>query len=105
MFQSELKAHRYIISNSKLNWYEKKSFYKANKSNFQTMNNIEPEILILIENGTKVFYERTATRILIEHREDIFINNCKKCGKLARSPQAKQCRHCGYKWFDNNKQH
>jgi predicted Zn-ribbon and HTH transcriptional regulator len=66
------------------------------------LDNVEPQILKLIENGTKEFYEKVATRILIEHGEDIFINNCKKCGKLTRSPQAKQCRHCGYNWFDND---
>lgn len=106
MSESELKAHRHIISNSKLNWYERKSFYKSSKSNFQALVNVEPEVLKLIENGVIVFYERVATRILKEHREKIFINNCKNCGKLTRSPQAKQCRHCGYKWFDNDdKQH
>lgn len=30
--------------------------------------------------------------------EKVFFNNCPKCGKLAITPQAKQCRFCSYNW-------
>lgn len=38
-----------------------------------------------------------ANRILNDHYEEV-INNCPKCGKLARTPKAKQCRYCQFDW-------
>lgn len=35
---------------------------------------------------------------MTETREKVFLNNCPKCDKLARTPYAKQCRYCGYNW-------
>jgi hypothetical protein len=40
-----------------------------------------------------------ANRLLNEYNNEIkIINNCPKCGKLARTPRAKQCRYCGFDW-------
>jgi len=39
----------------------------------------------------------TADRILKEHNEEIFLNNFPN-QKLARTLNARQCRHCGNKW-------
>jgi hypothetical protein len=33
----------------------------------------------------------------LDHGIDI-INTCPQCGQLARTPLAKQCRHCGHDW-------
>ena len=41
--------------------------------------------------------ENIAKRILKDN--PYILNNCKRCGKLARTPKARQCRHCGHKWF------
>lgn len=38
-----------------------------------------------------------ANRILAQHEKEV-INNCPKCGKLARTPKAKQCRYCQFDW-------
>jgi len=41
----------------------------------------------------------TIAQYLIDnHSNEIFINNCPVCGKLTRTPEAKQCRHCGHDW-------
>ncbi len=38
-------------------------------------------------------------RLLLEdYRDKIYMNNCPVCGKLARTPHARQCRHCGHDW-------
>ena len=58
----------------------------------------DPEVLRLANGGLEVFYERTAKRILSEHRDKIFINRCPSCGALARTPKALQCRSCGRDW-------
>lgn len=41
---------------------------------------------------------RIATLLLKNYSHNIFFNNCTNCGKLARTPNAKQCRFCGYDW-------
>ncbi|MFT3794319.1 hypothetical protein [Flavobacterium sp.] len=56
------------------------------------------EILVLLENGYDHFERSTAQRILQNFPEEVFLNVCPKCGKLARTPSAKQCRFCGLDW-------
>ncbi|MDR6486521.1 hypothetical protein J2799_001006 [Chryseobacterium vietnamense] len=62
--------------------------------------NSDPEVIKLLEHGYEVFEQNVVTRILAETPEKVFFNNCPKCNKLARTPYAKQCRHCGYNWHD-----
>lgn len=47
--------------------------------------------------GRKRLEETIATRLLHDHKD--ILNNCPICGRLARTPKAKQCRHCEHKWF------
>ncbi|AYB35613.1 hypothetical protein D4L85_18900 [Chryseolinea soli] len=58
----------------------------------------DPGVLDLLKHGYDAFEITAANRILSEQRDKVFFNNCPKCGKLARTPQAKQCRHCGWSW-------
>ncbi len=51
----------------------------------------------LVELGEKTLEANIAERILRDNRKEV-INNCPKCGKLARTPKAKQCRYCQYDW-------
>jgi len=39
-----------------------------------------------------------AERIMQESPGRVFLNNCPRCGRLARTVQAKQCKHCFYSW-------
>ena len=41
---------------------------------------------------------RLAEIIAMDYKDKVFFNNCPNCGKLARTPKAKQCRFCGYDW-------
>ena len=52
----------------------------------------------MVSLGKAQAEENIAKRILKDNPN--IINNCSKCGKLARTPRARQCRHCGYKWFE-----
>lgn len=56
-----------------------------------------PEVLQLLDNGIDAFKERTVRRLLSERSGEVFLNVCPKCGQLARTPYAKQCR-CGHSW-------
>jgi hypothetical protein len=58
------------------------------------------EVLAFLANGFEDFQLNTAARILRENPTGIYFNNCPQCGKLARTPQAKQCRFCGHNWHD-----
>jgi len=40
----------------------------------------------------------TAKRIYNEHKDDLNLNLCPKCLKIARTPKAKQCRFCFHNW-------
>lgn len=50
----------------------------------------------LVSLGMWKVQEKIANRIYKEHKE--VINLCPKCNKLARTPNAKQCRYCFYDW-------
>jgi hypothetical protein len=58
----------------------------------------DPEVLRLLQDGDNQFMINCAERILRENGDGVFLNYCTNCGKLARTPQAKQCRFCGYDW-------
>ena len=58
----------------------------------------EPEILDFLKDGYDEFELNIARRIITENPEKVFLNNCSKCNKLARTPYARQCRHCGHNW-------
>jgi hypothetical protein len=57
-----------------------------------------PHIQQMISNGFGVFKNNVATRIFKEHRDELDLNLCPKCFKIARTPSAKQCRFCFYDW-------
>lgn len=56
------------------------------------------EVLKLLENGIQEFHRLTAERILNEHFGELSLNTCPKCGGIARTPTAKQCRYCQHNW-------
>jgi hypothetical protein len=58
----------------------------------------DSEVLNLTREGLDVFVARTAQRILDEHRAEVRFNYCCRCGALARTPKARQCRFCRYDW-------
>lgn len=58
----------------------------------------DEEILELIKGGQEDFDKNVAERILKDHRDKIHFNNCPSCGRLARTPFARQCRYCGHNW-------
>jgi hypothetical protein len=57
-----------------------------------------PEVLDLLSEGYSEFALNCAKRILTETPDQVFFNYCPQCGKLARTPYAKQCRFCGHNW-------
>ena len=64
--------------------------------------NNDSETLDLVKNGYEEFEINVVKRIMTETPEKVFFNNCPKCGKLARTPLAKQCRYCGNSWREES---
>jgi hypothetical protein len=60
----------------------------------------DKESLMLLDNGYDNFKRIVAERIMKEQSNEIIINKCPNCGELARTPFAKQCRHCGFDWHN-----
>lgn len=56
------------------------------------------EILELLKDGYDVFEMNTAKNIIALNPDRVYLNNCPKCNRLARTPSAKQCRYCGFNW-------
>lgn len=97
MTQQEKSAWHYQLYTLKANASpEKLKFFKEKGWMRET-----PESLELLKNGPEAFEWETAKRILADNPEKKLLNNCPQCHKLARTPKAKQCRHCGYSWHYN----
>jgi len=60
----------------------------------------DPNVLALARDGYQAFVLHTGQRILHEHADQIVFNLCPECGRIARTPKARQCRHCGFDWHD-----
>ena len=58
----------------------------------------DPEVLQLASDGIDAFTVRTARRILDKHSDEITFNYCPRCGGLAKTPKARQCRFCYHDW-------
>ncbi|WP_284460953.1 hypothetical protein [Chryseobacterium sp.] len=60
----------------------------------------ESELPLFLKTSYEEFELNVAQRIMTEASAKIFFNTCPTCNKLARTPYAKQCRHCGYDWHN-----
>ncbi|WP_164012379.1 hypothetical protein [Pyxidicoccus trucidator] len=56
------------------------------------------ESLSLLARGREALAANLEARLLAEHPGKVVINRCPKCGGVARTPQAKQCRFCQHTW-------
>lgn len=86
---ASFKTKDLTINSLMLKTFKRNGFLSENES-----------VLKLTEGGYENFISITAERIINESNENIFFNNCPNCYKLARTPQARQCRFCSHKWFD-----
>lgn len=93
--EQERTAYKHQITTEKAENSKSEQFRKMLMTKWGTE---DPDILSLLEDGYDQFKHRVAERILRDEPEKVFINNCPKCGKLARTPKAKQCRFCGHDW-------
>ena len=60
----------------------------------------DKEVLELLKDGIDQFELNILTRVMNEDADNVYFNNCPKCGQLAKTPQARQCRYCGHSWHN-----
>jgi len=58
----------------------------------------DPKVKRLAAVGMDAFELQTAERIGRDHREGVMFNNCPRSGGLAKTPKARQRRHCRQDW-------
>ncbi|TQF15895.1 hypothetical protein FJV41_11040 [Myxococcus llanfairpwllgwyngyllgogerychwyrndrobwllllantysiliogogogochensis] len=58
----------------------------------------QPEILALLTEGKAGLGRALERRLLADHPDKVVINRCSKCGALARTAKARQCRVCPHTW-------
>jgi hypothetical protein len=56
----------------------------------------------LTNDGYDAYKIRIAERIFDEHIDELELNLCPNCNKIARTPQAKQCRFCFHSWREKS---
>jgi len=56
----------------------------------------DPKVVAALANGHEAFRIAIKDRILRDCPD--VVNRCPKCKRVARTPQAKQCRWCYYDW-------
>lgn len=106
MTKQEHVAHRHLIGTAKAmrgrtDVVAQVEARKSASPGLRDLLSSDAEVLGLTSEGLDVFIERVAQRILGEHRDEVEFNNCPKCGALARTPKARQCRFCGFDWHGN----
>lgn len=80
--------------------------YKRKTDNAQTLAMMkakgwysdEQHILNMFADGNQAFIVKVASRIYIEHKDELNLNLCPRCFKITRTPWAKQCRFCFHDW-------
>jgi len=104
MTEQEWRAYRHLHGTMKATGRSDAAAQEEAKGTpapwFREQLSDDPQVLFLARDGFEAFMERTAQRIRDEHGDDIVMNRCPRCGGVARTPQARQCRFCRYDWHD-----
>jgi hypothetical protein len=102
MTEQERKTYRHLAGTAKATYgrgdVEAQEEAKGSVFYLRELLSDDPSILALAHDGLETFVFRTGQRILNDHRDQVVLNCCPKCGALARTPVARQCRACRYDW-------
>ena len=102
MTAQEQLAHRHLTGTAKLTHGRTDAAAQREVENsshpVRELLSRDPEVLRLANDGIDAFIVRTAQRIVDEHSNEIAFNHCPRCGALAKTPKARQCRFCRHDW-------
>jgi len=102
MTTPELVAHRHLLGTAKATRGRTDAVAQREAQNSshiarELLSN-DPKILQLASEGLDAFMVQTAQRILDEHSGEVAFNYCPRCGALAKTPKARQCRASHLDW-------
>jgi hypothetical protein len=92
--KAALKHHRHAL---KLNNMPQNEIRQQLYEKFNWLAD-DPKVLSFLDEGYINFILNCAHQILKDYPDQVYINFCPQCHKLARTPNAKQCRWCEYNW-------
>lgn len=93
MTEEELMAGKTIMYRSSANSKQMLALMREKKWISE-----DPDILRMIGDGHEALKRRIVNRIWSEHRNELNLNLCPECKKIARTPDARQCRFCFHDW-------
>src|SRR5688572_3861081 len=93
-WQGEIKAHMHLHALAKSNNGVNVAMYKFFMKEENVLDN--KEIKDLVNGGFAAFKMKVVARIWNKHRDELELNLCPKCSKIARTPRVKQCQFCFY---------
>jgi len=93
-WENEIMGHKHLHGLAKSNNGVNVMMYKF----IMKDKNLSQEILDLVRDGYEPFKIKVATRIFNERRDQLELNLCPECNKIARTPWAKQCQFCFHDW-------
>jgi hypothetical protein len=94
MTAEENAAHQSILAEYKIERANSPSMTET----MQPLVSTDPKVRALLANGREAFFAGVRDRVLRDHPNEVFLNNCPRCGALAKTPTAKQCRKCFFSW-------
>jgi hypothetical protein len=94
--EKEIKANDHFFALGKSNNGANTPMFKYLQERGKVSS--DEKVLAMIENGFEKFKLDVATRIYNDNKEQLELNLCPVCGKIARTPYAKQCRFCFHDW-------
>ena len=96
----EVKASKHAMYLEKLGYNDPEHSSRARSYRKRGLLTDDPAVLDLLKDGFDAFELRVCERIMAECPEKVFLNNCPRCNRLARTPYARQCRYCGHDWHE-----
>lgn len=58
----------------------------------------DPAIEAALADGSEVYRRQVRIRLQAELGDEVFVNRCPACGRVVRTPKARQCFWCGHDW-------
>ncbi len=59
------------------------------------------EVEAALAAGPEAYERKIRDRLLAEHAAVVIVNRCRRCERVVRTPQARQCFWCGFEWHDS----